>query len=475
MGAGRMADVQLDDDTGPGTTEPPEPERARRAGVRRLLRRWWPVPVALAAAGVAVVAWQLVADTRAEDAAERLRATPGVIGETVTPPLEVVEVESSDVATVLLTGDRTASGFVAGLVVDGPSWAASVVGVDPQRAVEQWRVEVAPETPGLTSRDGSCSTAADGPARTVWCVLTDSRGLENMASATRLVEVDAVDGTVLGERELPPGAAAAVVDDVLAVATVADGGMRVVGLDARTGEERWAVDVPEALQPGYATGWLQREGEHLLLSAANGTWALDPATGAVLAGGGGVAVVRGGRLVDVQGTSRTLLLGRDGTGSGVADGQAQSMAPDDGSAPEVLLTDVSDGSLVGLLRAVDATSGEPLWERPSDGMNRSNRLLLEGVLLGSGSTTLWAVDARTGEERWTTEGSPLADFRLMTDGRHLLRVERDLGSGDREVAAYELATGRPAWRTPVPEGVDTVWTQGGTLYGGIDDEVVLLR
>ena len=52
------------------------------------------------------------------------------------------------------------------------------------------------------------------------------------------------------------------------------------------------------------------------------------------AGGSGVGVVRGDRLVEQLGSSRTLLLGTDGTGTGEADGQVQLIAPDDGSAPD---------------------------------------------------------------------------------------------------------------------------------------------
>ncbi|GIG35609.1 PQQ-binding-like beta-propeller repeat protein [Cellulomonas pakistanensis] len=476
MGAGRMTEVQLDDAAGPAApARAAEPERARRARARALLRRWWPVPAALAAAGVAVVAWQLAADARAEDVAERLRATPGVIGSTVDADLDVVPVESVELSAVLSNGYRTETGFVAGLLLEGPGPAASVVGVDPQRGVEQWRVEVAPEARGLTTRDGSCGTAVDGPARTLWCVVTDSRALDGTPAATRLVEVDVVDGTIRGERALTPGATAAAVEDVLAVATSGDAGVRVVGQDARTGEERWTAQVPGRAALAYGTGWLRREGGHLLVTAESATWAVDPGTGEVRAGGAGVAVVRGGRLVDVQGSSRTLLLGEDGTGSGVADGQPALAGPDDGSAPDVLVVDVADGSLVGLTRGVDATSGEPLWERPSDGMSRTNRLLLDGVLYGSSSTSLWAVDVRTGDELWTAEGDPLDGFRLMTDGRQLLRVERDPASGDPRLAAYDLGSGRPAWRTPLPDGVESVWTSSGTLYGQDDDAVVLLR
>ncbi|MCG7286548.1 hypothetical protein MHY85_11275 [Cellulomonas sp. ACRRI] len=69
----------------------------------------------------------------------------------------------------------------------------------------------------------------------------------------------------------------------------------------------------------------------------------------------------------------------------------------------------------------------------------------------------------------------LRDFRLMTDGVHLLRVERDPESGVPVLAAYRLTSGGRAWATPLPPGVDSVWTQGGILYGQGDGGVVVLR
>jgi outer membrane protein assembly factor BamB len=210
------------------------------------------------------------------------------------------------------------------------------------------------------------------------------------------------------------------------------------------------------------------------VAAASATWAVDARTGVVQAGGAGLGVVRGDRLADLLGSSRTLLLGADGSGTGEVDGQVQALAPDDGSAPGVLVVEAADGSLQRLLRGVDAASGEVLWERPSDGMAPTNRLLLDGVLYGSGGSTVWAVDAATGEERWRAEGGTLDDYRLMTDGVHLLRVERDPDTGAAGLAAYALGSGRRAWATPLPPGVDSVWAQGGILYGQGDDGVVLL-
>lgn len=472
MGAGRMADVQLEDADGPAPPDAPAPEPARARRARALLRRWWPLPVAGA---VAVVAWQVAADARDESAAEALRATPGVISSTVTAPLDATRVASPELASALYGGVRTPSGLVAGLVPGDPSEPVRVHGVDPATGAEAWRVDVADPPADLTTRDLGCEGGTDGPARTLWCVLTDYGAESGEPTSTRLVEVHLGDHAVRTERDLDPGAAATVVGGTLVVGTPGEDSVRLVATDAGTGEQRWAADVPAPLAPGPVGAWLTRAGSHVLVSAAGATWAVDAETGSVQAGGSGVGVVRGDRLVEQLGSSRTLLLGTDGTGTGEADGQVQLMAPDDGSAPGVLVVEVADGSLQRLLRGVDATTGAVLWERPSDGMAPTNRVLLDGVLYGGGGTTLWAVDAATGEERWTAEGGMLDDYRLITDGVHLLRVERSPDDGGPVLAAYDLGSGRAAWTTPLPPGVDGVWTQAGYLYGQGEDGVVVLR
>jgi outer membrane protein assembly factor BamB len=464
-----MADVQVDnaDDPVPADAPAPEPARARRA--RALLRRWWPLPVAGA---VAVVAWQVAADARDESAAEALRATPGVIATTVTAPLETTAVASPDLGGALYTGVRTQNGFVAGLALGAGTDPVRVVGVDPGTGEEVWRVDVAEP---VDAASVGCESGTDGPARILWCwISADGDDPDAPAPATRLVEVHLGDHAVRTERDLAPGSAATVVGGTLVVGTPGEGAVHLVATDTRTGEERWAADVPAPLDPASTGGWLTRAGHHVLVSAAGGVWVVDAGTGEVQAGGVGVAVVRGDRVVEQLGTSPTPLLGTDGTGMAEADGQVQQLAPDDGSAPDVLVVEVADGSMQRLLRGVDATTGEVLWERPSDGMAPTNRLLLDGVLYGSGGTTVWAVDAATGRERWTAEGGTLQDYRLMTDGVHLLRVERDPADGAPVLAAYALGSGRSAWRTPLPPGVDSAWTQGGILYGHGADGVVVL-
>ncbi|TKR26990.1 hypothetical protein FA014_02655 [Cellulomonas hominis] len=183
MGADRMAEVQLDDVAEP-VPEPVAPSRtATRA--RALLRRWWPAPVAVV---LALVAAQAVTDRRDEAAAERLRATPGVLAETVTAPLEATPWGTGDAMGLLMSGTRTADGLIAGVLTPGTGEPAAVVALDAVTGEERWRAEIGvlPTEDGYT-RSASCTSGSDAPAKTLWCAVTDGPAEDAGPVTTRLV------------------------------------------------------------------------------------------------------------------------------------------------------------------------------------------------------------------------------------------------------------------------------------------------
>ena len=103
---------------------------------------------------LALVAVPVVADHRAGTRADRLRATPGVLTETVTAPLEATPwgagVGDGDAMGVLSSGTRTSDGLVAGVLVPGPGTPATVVALDAGTGAEVWRVEIG----ALPTEDG---------------------------------------------------------------------------------------------------------------------------------------------------------------------------------------------------------------------------------------------------------------------------------------------------------------------------------
>lgn len=453
---GRMGEVELvEQDAGEPSDAPDDRLAARRSRALRLLRRWWPVPV-LAVAGV--VAWQLVSDAREQKRVERLRATPGVLGETVTEPLEAREWGTPDTVDALFGGAGTFEGDVVGVVYP-TTRRADVVGLDPTTGEEAWRIPIADRSDEPWGPSVDCGEVV---GTTLWCTVDEVvPGDGDAAVRTRLVEIDLAARSVVGGRDLPDGATVAVVGDLLAVATVSPEGAAVEASDVASGSRRWRT----VLDGTDSAPWLGEEDGRLLVWGGSGAWLLDPVDGRVQAEGDGLAVT-GGQVLDWQGGG-VRLLGPNGRGTARADGTPVGVWPDDGSGGRLLVLRLGDGTPQGLLRAVDPGTGEVVWERalPQDGT--ANLVLLDGVLYGAGGTAVWAVDAATGEEVWTAEGerSDPSGTGLLTDGVALLRAERAPGDGDRLLAAYRLTDGRRLWSTTLPGDVVTLWVQQGRLFG----------
>ncbi|WP_282944092.1 PQQ-binding-like beta-propeller repeat protein [Cellulomonas endometrii] len=476
MGAERMAEVQLDD------LAPVQPPRGSATAaaialrVRALLRRWWPVPVAVV---LAAVAWQVVSDGRAESQADRIRTTPGVLAETVTAPLEATPWGTGESMGLLVSATRTADGRLAGVVVPGTGLPAAVVALEPDSGDEAWRVEIGelPDDRGWT-RAAACTDGGVEPATTLWCTVTDGPEGDGGPVTTRLVEVDTAAGAVVGSHELAPGSEAVALDGTLVVGTPQPGAVLLVGSDLPSGTERWRTELPDAVSSSYSSGWLGSASGHVLIQGEGGTWAVDPADGRVQAHDDGVYVGRGAELVDIPtaGGTRTRFLGADGSGTAEAEGFPMYVWPDDGSAPTVQPMTAPAGSDT-VLRGVDTVSGDVRWERPAETGARSASMVLDGVLYISDLTAVSAVDLETGAELWTTAASPVLDSGVMTDGRHLLRSETAGRTEELVLSAYTLHNGSLAWSTPVPEQVTQLWPMGGALYGYARDgsEMFLVR
>lgn len=476
MGQGSV-DVEPVEGPGRASAQDPPATAARRAGLARLLRRWWPVPVALV---LGLVAWQVVADRQDRAAVAELRGTPGVIGSTVTPPLTATPWGTSDALAVLAEPVETEDGLLLGSVL-ARTGGWDVVALDADDGTEVWRAAVTqPEPRAGTSAFVVCEGDAD-PARDVACLVQTERydpGPGEAAVASRLVRVDLAGRTVEPVRDLPPGAAAAVAGDLLVLAENrpgAAGGPGVIALaatDLATGEPRWQAEVPGAFPVGAgvpAVRWLDG---HVLVHGPAQTWALDPADGAVQGSGTDLQVLRGGRLADVAGSSATRLFGPDGEPRVSLEGTSVVIAPDDGGVPDLLVLRRYDGSAGGTLQGVDAGTGTPLWDVTLDRDPMTPAVLLGGLLYVSDGPTVRAVDAATGEQRWATTGGTENGAGLVSDGVHLLRVERDPAAGGQVLAAYALADGSRTWSTPMPEQVDTLLVRDGQLYGRHDSELL---
>ncbi|HYQ75072.1 PQQ-binding-like beta-propeller repeat protein [Cellulomonas sp.] len=445
--------------------------RARRAGLLRALRRWWPVPV-LAVAGL--VATHAVGEARAEAAAERLRGVDGVLGATVRPGLTARAWPPRSRAEMLVAeGTRTTGGLLAlPWIQEGGAW--DVVAVDAATGGEAWRTRLVGPAPEGEFRDVRCVPDAAPAAAALGCtVLTGPLDWREWRGT--LLRVDLADGRVADVGDLPAGASAVLVGD--AVVTARPQGEGVAVTSAPLGDPAavtWRADLPGLVVPdGDPRPWLEVAGGHVWVGGDTVTWSVAAATGAVEGSGAHLVLARGDRVVDAPGSTGTRVLATDGAVR--TEGTPETAYPDDGSVPDLILLRRYDGSSPdGFLRAVDAATGATVWERPLALQAGTNLVVLDGLVHGATRDAVWAVDLATGEDRWTTPGDPGVGAALMSDGRALLRTERDPDDGTPLLAAYGLDDGRRLWAAPLPEGVSTVRADGAVLRGSGPDSTWVL-
>ncbi|HEY0188468.1 MAG TPA: hypothetical protein VGC67_13340 [Cellulomonas sp.] len=492
---GTMGEVELVEQTGPtadpsgATADDPaapahDPQAARRRAVRRLARRWWPVPTVAVLVVAALVGVRLVADHRADQQAERLRAVPGVLDEEVGPTFDRSTRFDTRALAVLSHAVVAVDGLIVGVTLDQDTPVLSAVD---STGAEAWSVPLTDveDTPDAGVGGLAGCSAEQEPAEQVWCAWTPVTADPDLVPDGWLVRVDLATRSVVERRTLPAGASAVVADGASVVAEPVADGVLLTSTEAGTGRQRWQTLLPVDPSAGRSTGTvnLTSSDGHLLVttattaSASATRWSVDPTDGRVeaQAADAELQIARDGRLVQQVGSSQTLLLGTDGSGTASAEGTVLSVSTDDGSVPDLLWLARLDGSTATQLRAVDAGSGEVVWEEPAEVASTSSLILLDGVLYGYGTAEVWARDAATGEQLWTAPAGTADAGTLLTDGRSLLHLDRD-AAGDRVLVADDLRTGEQRWSTPLPDGVTSLFTTNDVLYGATDDgEAVLLR
>ena len=114
-----------------------------------------------------------------------------------------------------------------------------------------------------------------------------------------------------------------------------------------------------------------------------------------------------------------------------------------------------DQQAAGFLVALDAGSGEEVW-RFEAGVIESSPLVVDGVVyLGSWDRRIYAIDARTGQKRWEVETGDrvkgAASFRKGTVF---------IGSYDGRVYALDAASGDSVWTASGQSG----FSGGGRVY-----------
>ena len=462
----------------PTGDEGPSAERGRRG--RRLALLVGAGLVAALVVGGAV--GQVAVDRRERATIAAVAAQPYGVDLLTRPPEPAWQVTTRH--RVQLGDLRTADGLLVGVpsVARGP---VAVTAVDAATGTEVWRVELLDGStrpgPGADTSawadSGRCAPAGsrDGLV-TCWVgdgveVLTDEGSTALPPSVTRVVTLDARDGSVvtdvtgaLGEQVVAPSFAA--VADIVVVVAPTEGGADVVAVGP-DGSERWRTTVAAPDDADERWFHLKAVGELVAVGSPSGLHLLDVQGRTVRSWEPGhgarhvVADVIGGQVHVVTSGDE----GRAGTGD--EDVRTTVVRPeahvevvgypllvlDDGSVPGLLLTRVADR-----VTAWDA-AGEELWSR--DGRVTWNAFLVAGRLHLVGEGPLVTVDARTGEGLW--ESRAVAGTPVL-DGRHVLGLARFPSAGGRpELVALDPADGTEMWRSPLPDGTDDVTASGHML------------
>jgi outer membrane protein assembly factor BamB len=284
------------------------------------------------------------------------------------------------------------------------------------------------------------------------------------------------------------------------------GGVAAVDLDEPTAEPRWFRDLDDDVDavPALACG-------AVLAAGLNETVALDPATGeerwradvgghgeTTVATSGETAVVAGPRPVALEvrtgsetwraSGGDTVAIGSRGVyttrnANGVGDAYAHDLKGEErwhlALGKIVGSASVLDGTVWvadnrGSVYAIDGTTGETLWSRSLDGVQKVHTGLAVGggdvvVPAGTGDRSV-VLDAETGETRWVVDSGIVTGRPLIGDDWVAL------GRTNVGVTVYDRATGEPraSWTrdeydlgtvdgiVPVEEGF---LVRGGTTSG----------
>jgi outer membrane protein assembly factor BamB len=150
----------------------------------------------------------------------------------------------------------------------------------------------------------------------------------------------------------------------------------------------------------------------------------------------------------------------------VTDGYPVDPSADDGSTGDLVLVQSAQGD--GLV-AHDLGSGRPVWT--VRGEDAGGVVVLDDRVVRAESGALRAVDARTGRTLWTAAGAAARQYGVHTDGRLVVRTERDAERGT-VLVGRGLDDGRVRWTTDVADDLQQIVSADGRLYGLTPDGMV---
>lgn len=442
----------------------PPRDRTRR-------RRWWWVAAAVVALAVAATA--LVSAARDRAYVARVGAVPGLVRPLDGAPTVAWRAPGvPDVDGVVASGDAL---VLVSETLEG--WVAT--SHDAATGAVRWSATLGPpQRAGFESSAAWCPSDGGDVGPTVLCLVTRPGVLYSRAAIgeppvrTRVVALSASDGTRLGAWEVPQSMVGADrVGDDLVVGWVDEGRVMVERRDGVTGTAVWRYRSPSPLPVAGSGGTpsLRVDGDVVVVDDGS-TAVLDDADGDVLLTGPrfrGLQVasvgdhfatwasVGGGRMYD-----------RDGKALYDVPGLPVRALVDDGSTDDVVVLD--DGKS---LSAIDAGTGEPRWtvEQALDVQS-----VVAHRLLVSGLTHYGVVDADDGKQKWSFDVGQQVPWLPISDGSLVLGPAID-DAGAPILVGLGLQDGTRFWAVSLPSHVQRVVGVGGRLVVQTATETVVLH
>lgn len=295
-----------------------------------------------------------------------------------------------------------------------------------------------------------------------------------------LIAVAASDGMPTWQREVAGSFGAVGAPLVAGDVVVTLDGSSVLGLRVDDGEERWrrpAGDEPLIVVDGSDVAIAKpRGGEIELLDAASGVPRWSVVTGLDVGGSAGVALtpstaVTGGQADALAGLDRAS--GRRRWEVPAEEGRYRyGLAAMGGE--RVILFDVASNDPQDLpddtasyLWSIDARSGSTRWRVPVDTNGIDLTRALGDLVIAPRSGSIEAIDVETGNVRWTFRAAhvnqvsrPTPDLVVITTSRY--------GSGTSEVHAIDADSGEPRFTATLPVSTTGPATavEGLLLIGG---------
>lgn len=252
-------------------------------------------------------------------------------------------------------------------------------------------------------------------------------------------------------------------DSVVSSPTVSDGtvfvgndGGSFHALDAASGATEWAVMTDDSVgsSPTVAGGTVYVGSDDRSLYAfdretGNTTWTYE--TGGAVYSSPTVAPVDG--LGEAGGASNTVATDDSG--------DTASVGANDGDAT------VFVGSFDGALYALNATTGEKRWSFDTADQVWSSPTVANGtVYVGSDDTSVYAIDATTGEQAWAFETDDIVDSSPTVVDETVV-----VGGWDGTVYALAAANGTQRAAVTVDDAViaSSPTVVDGTIYVGTRD------